>query len=459
MAKNQCTIAASYSVEGIGLHTGEPSRITFKPNNPDCGIIFIRTDVEGHPAIKADVDNVVEVARGTIIGKDDVRINTIEHVLAAITGMGIDNIICEVNGPEPPAVDGSALPYLKAFKEVGIVEQDVPKRHFVVKHPINYSVEDVDVVVLPYDGFKVSFLIKYDHPVLRTQYASFDIDPTTFSNEIGSARTFSFLNEIALLKQTGLIKGGSLDNAIIIGNGDNSKEKIEQLKHMFGYKGEIRIAQNGILNNTPLRFPNEMVRHKILDLIGDFTLLGAPIKGHVIAARSGHSANVEMVKKLRQTHSSSVKKGGKPMSSGYDITQIEKILPHRYPMLLVDRILEVELDKRIVGIKNVTVNEPFFMGHFPGNPVMPGVLILEAMGQVGGCLILADQEPDSGIVLFLGIDNARFRKVVVPGDQIRFELEVLSKRGRICKMQGRAFVEGALVAEAQLIATLADRGK
>ncbi len=431
MAVSQRTISGSVSYAGAGLHTGGRCTLTFEPAPPGTGVVFVRRDLPGAPEIKADIAHVIDTARGTTLGIDGARAMTVEHVLAAVAGLGIDNLIVGMDGQEAPVADGSALPFVEALRKAGLTEQDRERVPCKVLRPVSCAHGCVDLVALPYQGLKISFLIEYDHPMLRLQYASFDIIDHIFGSEIAPARTFTFMDEVESLKRQGLIKGGSLENALVFGDG-------------------------GILNEGPLRYSNEPVRHKILDLLGDLFLLGSHLEAHVIATKSGHAANVELVKLLRKE----CKKRRRPRpheraAGAMDIDAIADIMPHRYPFLLVDRVLELESGKRVVGIKNVTVNEPFFQGHFPGRPIMPAVLIVEAMAQVGGVLVCeAVKEEGKKLVYFTGIDRARFRRPVRPGDQLRFEVEKVRSRGGTHKLNGRGYVDDELVAEADLLVTM-----
>ncbi len=463
MYKKKRTITRETSLSGIGLHTGESSTITFKPTNVDHGIKFLRADISNSEPIPADIDHVIDISRGTTIGIGEAKVHTVEHVLAALTGLGIDNILIELSGPEPPVCDGSAQPFVEILQGAGFRDFDEDKEYLEVDEPMSYSEPDrkVDIVVAPSDDFRITFMIDYANPALGTQYTSLVDLESEFATEFASARTFCFLSEVEMLKGQGLIKGGGIDNAVVIYDSNGGQVEVDRIRNALNLKDEAFVGETGIINDIPLRYYNEPVRHKALDLLGDLTLIGVPIKGHILAARSGHKANVELVKKLRSLYQKK-KIASKYQKSGsqafMDISGIMKIMPHRYPFLLIDRILDLEPEKKVVAIKNVTINEPFFQGHFPGHPIMPGVLIVEAMAQAGGVLLLnAIQNPEEKVVYFMSIDGVKFRKPVVPGDQLRFELEMISFRRGTCRMEAKTYVDDVLVTEAKFMAAIIDR--
>jgi UDP-3-O-[3-hydroxymyristoyl] N-acetylglucosamine deacetylase/3-hydroxyacyl-[acyl-carrier-protein] dehydratase len=467
MIKLQRTIKKPVSYSGIGLHTGNQTTVTFKPAPTNHGIVFVRKDLPDSFEIPADIDHVVDITRGTSLGKGNVRIWTVEHLLAALSGLELDNLIVELDSNEPPVGDGSAAPFVETILQAGIEEQDSPKNYLKIETPLFYSEKDkgIDLVALPSEELRITFFVDYQSPALGSQYTFLESLEKEFIKEFAPARTFSFLHEVEMLKDQGLIKGGTLENAIVICDNDINSEELQRLKKKFDLKQDVFVGKTGILNDVPLRFYNEPVRHKALDLLGDLSLIGVPLKAHVMAARSGHSANVELVKKIRQeyekkqiiTKYQSQEKKGEYL---LDIDAILKIMPHRYPFLLIDRVIDLEPKKRVVAIKNVSINEPFFSGHFPGHPIMPGVLIVEAMAQAGGVLLLSTVEnPEDKVVYFMGIDRVRFRKPVMPGDQIRFELDMLQYRRGTCKMEGKAFVGEELVTEAVLMATIVDKNR
>lgn len=462
MVKQQ-TIKESVSCSGIGLHTGVDSTITFKPSAENRGIRFVRNDIEGSPEIRADIDHVVDISRGTTIAENGTRIHTVEHVLAALVGLEIDNILIELTNKEPPVMDGSSKDFVEVLQKAGIVEQAQPREYLEIDKAVTYSdpVKKTDISVLPSDRYRLTCIIDYQYPWLGTQYLTIH-SINDFATEIAPARTFSFLSEVEDLREAGLVQGGRLDNAIVIIDKEVDSDEIDRLRSLFHIEEDIDIGSNGILHGVKLRFENEPVRHKALDVIGDLALLGMPIKGHVIAARPGHAANVEIVKNIKKEYEKKIlkKKYQAQVSSEYlfDINAIRKILPHRYPFLLIDRILDMKPGESLSAMKNVSVSEPFFQGHFPNQPVMPGVLIIEAMAQAGSFLLLhTTPEPEKKLMYFTGIEQSRFRRQVLPGDQILFKVDLLKLRMGTCKLHGIAYVDDKVVAEATFITTIGDR--
>ena len=462
MTQRQKTIAQTIELNGSGLHTGHPVHLRFCPAEQGTGIRFRRTDLPGSIEIPALVENVVEISRGTVLGRNGAKVYTVEHVLAAIAGLEIDNLIVELSSDEPPVMDGSAAPFVTALQSAGMVEQEAIREYFELEKTLAYHSEKdgVDIVVIPSAVYRITYMIDYPHPSVGTQYTSM-YSLEEFVSEFSAARTFCLLSETEDLKTRGLIQGGSLDNAVVFVDRELSTEDMHRLKRIFRHDQDVKLGQ-ATLDERPLRFRNEPVRHKTVDLIGDLALVGVPIHGHVLAARGGHTSHVEVARMLRKAYETQTltRKYGSKGGQGYvfDSEAIERLLPHRFPMLLVDRILELSPAEKVVGIKNVTRNEPFFNGHFPGHPVMPGVLIIEAMGQTGGVLLLNSVEhPESKVVYFTGLDGVKFRKTVIPGDQIRFEVVMNLFRRGLCKMHGEAFVDGVLVAEAEMSAVVVER--
>lgn len=464
MLELQRTIAKRVSMKGTGLHTGTECKLTFKPAPENHGIKFVRADLGGKPEIPAIADNVIDVSRGTTIGIGEAKVHTVEHVLAAIVGHQIDNIIIEVEGIEPPVGDGSSLLFCEALQKAGFEQQTVPKDYLIIDQTIMHHEDDnqIDIVALPLDNYRVTVMVDYQNPALGSQHTGlFDLEKE-FVKEFAPARTFCFLSEVEELADQDLIKGGDLDNAIVIIDHDLNKKEYKNLSSKLGLKGEIFTGDNGILNNKQLRFKNEPVRHKLLDLMGDLALIGAPVKAQILAARPGHKANVEFAKQVRKLYQQKklVKKFQLVKKEGviFDSAAIERILPHRYPFLLVDKIVDLEIGKRVVGVKSVTYNEPFFPGHFPGNPIMPGVLILEAMAQTGGVFLLNSiPDHENKIAYFMQINNAKFRKPVVPGDQLFMVVEMVNQKSKVVTIKGKSYVNDVLVAEADFMVAIVDK--
>ena len=437
---SRVTLARSTTLEGAGLHLGRPCRLTFRPAASGDGISLRRADVPGAPPIPATVSNVSETERRTQLGTGTNTVHTVEHVLAAVASLGIDDLLIEMDGPEPPILDGSARPFLDALNEAGLASQEGQPEILTLTEPVRIIDGESVYEAFPSSGLELDVTIEFPHPIIGRQSTKVCVTKETFDTELASARTFGFTREVEWLRSRGLIKGASMENAIVLDDAE--------------------------VVSGPLRWRDEFVRHKAMDCVGDLALAGARVQARIVAVRPSHRGTVTLVREM--TRSGKLKTGNgvvavKEKSADgrgyvYGIEDIMRVLPHRYPFLLVDRIIEIEPGKRVVGIKNVTINEPFFQGHFPGHPIMPGVLIVEAMAQVGGMLLLGDlEEPDAKVVYFMSLDNIKFRKPVKPGDQLRFEVEIIQIRGKVCKTKGVAKVDGEIVAEAEMAAMVRDK--
>jgi len=456
----QKTIQNEISLTGVGLHSGKEVKMTFKPAPINNGYSFVRVDLEGSPVIEADANYVVNTQRGTNLEKLGVKIQTSEHVLAAFVGCDIDNVIIELNESEPPIMDGSSKFFVEAIENAGIAEQDAERKYYVVKEVITYMDEATgsEILLMPSEEYQITTMVDFGTKVLGTQNATMK-NISEFKSEIADARTFSFLHELETLLENGLIKGGDLNNAIVYVDKEISPKTIENLKVAFG-KDSISVKPNGILDNLTLHYPNEAARHKLLDVIGDLALVGTRIKGKVIANKPGHFVNTQFAKKLSKIikieQRNQVPVYDLNLEPLMDIHKIMSILPHRPPFLFIDRIIEMS-DSHVVGMKNVTMNEGFFVGHFPESPVMPGVIIVEAMAQTGGILVLSTvPDPENYLTFFMKIDNVKFKHKVLPGDTLIFKCELITpiRRG-ICHMQAKAYANGKLVTEAELMAQIA----
>ena len=430
IGKRHGTVAGPIRLSGVGVHSGEETTLTVEAAQEGTGIVFRRIDRPDAPDIPADLDHVADTDLGTSLAADDdgTRVLTVEHILAALAATGVTNAVVVLDGPEPPIMDGSFIPYVEAIREVGVAEQKGEAPVLRIRRPVSVETDKgASYVAAPGDGLRVSATIDFAHPAIGRQFGTFHLDPDRFATELAPARTFGFRSDADALRERGLALGTSLENTVVL-------------------------DETGVMNDG-LRFPDEFLRHKVGDMVGDLALLGARLEGHVVAERPSHHGNVELARALREDARRSPE--GAPI---VDAQKILEYLPHRYPMLLVDRVTHFEPGKRIVGIKNVTVNEPFFQGHYPGHPIMPGVLIIEAMAQVGGLLLMDTIEnPDDKVVYFMSLDKVKWRRPVTPGDQLVFQLELKQFRRSICRMRGEGFVDGKLVAEAELMARIMDR--
>ncbi len=458
----QHTISAEINISGTGLHTGVLVNMSLKPSSPGFGIQFCRIDLPGQPIIKADCDLVTDTSRGTTIGNNGVKVNTVEHILAAMVGMGVDNCLIELDGPEVPIIDGSSGPFVELIEKTGVTEQEATKIWYTIEENIQHfdDKKRVEMTAMPASDYQITTLIDFNSPVLGTQHAGLKT-MGDFKKEIAPCRTFCFLHELEMLLDNNLIKGGDINNAIVVVDKPVDEKEMERLKKIFG-KEKIEVKSEGYLNNLELRFPNEPARHKLLDVIGDLSLIGYPIKARIIANRPGHSSNVEFAKKIKQyikknRNIKDIPTYNPTQPPIYDQQYIEKKLPHRYPFLLIDKIIELS-DTHIVGVKNVTFNEWFFQGHFPGNPVMPGVLQIEALAQTGGILAINLSGEGQYDTYFLKIDNCKFKQMVKPGDTLLLKMELMApiRRG-ICEMKGTVYAGNKICAEAELVAQIVKR--
>jgi len=461
MTEFQHTIKDPVTVSGVSLHTGKLVTLTFKPAPENTGINFLRTDIGPDAIVPADANLVVDVSRGTMLEKNGVKVGTIEHALAAVTGMGIDNVVIELNNQEAPILDGSSKLYTQALLETELVQQQAPRMYFEVKQPIRFyhQEKDCEIIALPADDYRITCLIDYNSKVLGHQYAIMD-NISKFNKEISPCRTFVFLHELEYLLKQNLIKGGDLSNAIVFVEKPIAQEELNKLAVLFN-KPTVEVRQEGILNNLELYFHNEPARHKLLDIVGDLALAGMPIKGHIIATKPGHASNILFAQELKKHIKEQQKLNSIPVYNPdkaplYNINDIMRILPHRPPFLLIDKILEMS-ESHIVSVKNVTMNEAFFTGHFPSEPIMPGVIQIEAMAQTGGVLALSQLEnPELYSTYFMKIEQVKFKQKVVPGDTLVFKLDLVSpiRRG-ICHMKGCAYVGNKMVIEAEMMAQIA----
>jgi UDP-3-O-[3-hydroxymyristoyl] N-acetylglucosamine deacetylase/3-hydroxyacyl-[acyl-carrier-protein] dehydratase len=457
----QTTLKAPVTLHGVGLHSGAEVSLTFQPAEAHHGYKFRRVDLPGQPIIEADCDLVTDTSRGTTLEKNGASISTVEHVLAALVGMEIDNVLLDVSGPEMPILDGSSKPFVEALSACGTVELDAEREYFEIPYNIHYTDPEnqVEIIAMPVNEYRLTVMVDYNSPVLGSQHAALT-HISEFKHQIAPCRTFCFLHELEMLLANNLIKGGDLNNAIVVVDRAVSQDELDRLAKVFN-KPSVEVRKEGILNNLDLRFQNEPARHKLLDMVGDLALAGMPIKGQIMAARPGHASNVAFAKKIKQVIKKELRRkqegppqydvNAKPL---YNTADIIKMLPHKHPFLLVDKIVSKD-ERTIVAVKNITYDQPFFAGHFPGDPIMPGVLQLEAMAQAGGVLILSTvPDPENYSTYFLKIDNAKFKDKVVPGDTLVMKMELLDIRRGICTMTGKAFVGDKLVSEAEMTALI-----
>lgn len=456
MAEKQKTLAREVSVKGVGLHTGVISTLTFCPAAPNHWFKFQRTDLENQPIVDADCDLVVDTSRGTTIEKNGARVYTVEHVLAALIGMDLDNVLIKIDGPEPPIMDGSSIEFISAIETAGIVEQEAEREYYCIEEEVSHTEQDrgVELGVLPQKGYKFTVMVDYNSPVLGPQHATLN-ELSEFKKEVANCRTFCFLHELEFLLKNNLIKGGSLDNAVVIVDRVLNAQELENLSKLFNKN--IEVKREGTLNNIELRQANEPARHKLLDMVGDLVLVGKRIKGHVIAQRPGHAANVALAKKIKKSMEQvdNILEKAPSLPAIVDAAKIYSMLPHRYPFQMVDKIVHLEANT-VVGVKNISINEPQFQGHFPNNPVFPGVYIIEGLAQTGGVLALSSQDdPTNYWTYFLSIESCKFKKMVAPGDQLVYKCTLLApiKRGYV-KMECNAYVNGVLATESIMSAML-----
>lgn len=456
MSDKQRTLKTSVSISGVGLHTGKQVTLTFVPAPENHGYKFQRVDIPGNPVIDADVDNVVDTSRGTTLEQHGARVHTTEHVLAALVGMEIDNALIQLDGPEMPIMDGSSMPFIKILEETGAVEQNAERVYFELTENLTYEdpIKKVEMLAVPQDAYRATVMVDYNSEVLGTQHASM-YHIGEFKSEIAMCRTFVFLHELEALLAHNLIKGGDLNNAIVLVDKEISDEQVKHLQKVF-HREDVEIKGRGVLNNTVLHYFNEPARHKLLDIVGDLALVGTPLKMHVLAARPGHAGNIAFAKKIKElikAKKKGIQKFDLTKTPLYDINDITRMLPHRFPFLMIDKVMEMD-EKSIIGVKNVTLNEPFFQGHFPDNPVFPGVMQIEAMAQVGGIFALAQvPDPEYYSTYFMKIDGVKFKQKVIPGDTIVFRLSLESpiRRGLV-NMRGVGYVNGKEVCEAVMLA-------